>query len=70
MVLRTAMELTINDVIIAPDGSRHTVKEIDRPETERAWLTIHTDTKLAISKDKATAGSDTYYVITADGPGL
>lgn len=63
MEVRTAHQLTPGDVIVAPDGVRHTVAEILHPELERVWLTIVTDTGLVINKSRNDAKLDDYNVI-------
>ena len=62
-VVRQANQLTVGDVIVAPDNTRHTVIHIDVHGLAAAWLTIHTDTGLAIDKSQVDAKLDTYDVL-------
>jgi hypothetical protein len=63
MEIRSAHQLAVGDVIIAPDGSRHTITEIQHPELERVWLTIVTDTGVSINKSRNDANLDDYNVV-------
>ncbi|MBM4570176.1 hypothetical protein GS896_25475 [Rhodococcus hoagii] len=64
MMQRTANQLDVGDVIVAPDGAHHTVSSVDRHGLEGAWLTIRTATGLAIDKSRTAASIDTYDVLT------
>ena len=65
MITRQANQLTAGDIIVAPDGSRHTVTRIDHHGLAAAWLTIHTDTGLVLDKSQDAARLDTYDVVKA-----
>lgn len=65
MMERTAIQLSVGDVIVAPDGTQHTVTDIQRHELEGAWLTIITDTGMKLDKSRNQAKLDTYNVIPA-----
>ena len=65
-VVRQANQISVGDVIIAPDQSRHTVTRIDIHGLAGAWLTLHTDTGLRIDKTQDDAKLDTYDVLTKD----
>ena len=57
---RQANQLQAGDVIVAPDGSHHTVTEIEHHGLAAAWLTIVTDTGLRLDKSQDYAKLDTY----------
>ena len=63
MISKQANQLRVGDIIVAPDTSRHTVTRIDHHGLAGAWLTIHTDTGLALNKTPDAARLDSYDVV-------
>ncbi|ULD39024.1 hypothetical protein [Rhodococcus qingshengii] len=62
MIQRTAIQLSVGDVIVADDGKRHAVTDIQKHGLEGAWLTIVTDTGIKLDKSRVAAKLDTYDV--------
>jgi hypothetical protein len=60
---KQANQLQINDIIAAPDSSQHRVTAIEHHGLAGAWLTIHTNTGLALTKTQDEAKLDTYNVV-------
>ncbi|GAB4972197.1 MULTISPECIES: hypothetical protein [Mycobacterium] len=64
-IVRQANQLSVGDVIVAPDRTLHTVTHIDIHGLGAAWLTIHTDTGLSLDKTQEDAKLDTYDVLAS-----
>ena len=67
---KTAADIVVGDVIVAPDGTQHTVTKLERPGTMNnkgfrpAHTVIHTDTGMRIPKDAQAATTHKYDVIS------
>ncbi len=62
MTTKSAIQLSKGDVIVAPDGSKHTVTEIQHHGLAGVLLTIVTDTGLSIDKTEFDAKADVYEI--------
>jgi hypothetical protein len=66
-VVKSALLLREGDVIVAPDGSRHTV--VDRCQLDFNCVSVWTDTGAHLLKSWFEAKADTYDVLVSGEPG-